>query len=62
MTYPCNIQVRGNGAQYPVIMRRDVEADSPELAIVLAWDMARRWKSPRGPHKVLAVVIPSLNY
>ena len=60
MIYSLNVQVRGNGAKYPALMSKDIEADSPELAIVLGWEWARRLKSPRGPHRVLGVVIPGL--
>ena len=58
MTHTCNIQIRGNGAKYPVWLQHEVEADSPDLAIVLSWEWVRRLKSPRGPHRVLGVVIP----
>ena len=59
MTYSLRFQIRSYRAKYPVYLYQDFDADSPEVAIVLGWEWARKLKGVKGPHTVLNVALQS---
>lgn len=60
MIHHCQVQTRGAGARYPGWLLIDIEAETAELAMVLAWEWGRNLHGLSGQHRILGVVLGTL--